>query len=151
MNDSAELKRMGTPGGMNLRLSGFFALLGLIGARLLEPAVDGVGTHRQLGLPACPMLTLSGLPCPFCGLTTSLALAVRGEWTASLRVQPLGLFVLLTALTLVCLNLPAIYRRIDFDKLVHSRRGTIFVYTFLFILLLSWFYKIASLKFTLFN
>lgn len=97
------------------------------------------------------MLSVTGLPCPFCGLTTSLALAVRGEWIASLRVQPLGIFVLLTALILVGLNLPTIYRRIDFDKLVRSRRGTIFVYTFLLIILLSWFYKIASLKFTLFN
>lgn len=97
------------------------------------------------------MLSVTGLPCPFCGLTTSLALAVRGEWIASLRVQPLGIFVLLTALILVGLNLPTIYRRIDFDKLVRSRRGTLFVYTFLLIILLSWFYKIASLKFTLFN
>jgi len=97
------------------------------------------------------MLSVTGLPCPFCGLTTSLALAVRGEWIASLRVQPLGIFVLLTALILVGLNLPTFYRRIDFDKLVRSRRGTIFVYTFLLIILLSWFYKIASLKFTLFN
>ena len=33
-------------------------------ARLLEPAKSGIGTHEQLGLPACVIHTHNGYPCP---------------------------------------------------------------------------------------
>ena len=35
-----------------------------------------MGTHQQLGLPPCNFVTLTGYPCPACGMTTSFALLV---------------------------------------------------------------------------
>ena len=43
-------------------------------AALLEPAIDGHGTHTQLGLGNCSFLAATEVPCPMCGATTSFAL-----------------------------------------------------------------------------
>lgn len=63
----------------------------------LTPSAAGVGTHMQLGLPACGFLARTGWPCPSCGLTTSFALAARGRFADAAFVQPFG-FVLFVAL-----------------------------------------------------
>jgi hypothetical protein len=61
-------------------------LLGLLAtAACLEPAKEGYGTHRKLGLAECGFLTLTkdlrpgGFRCPACGMTTSWAHLVRGQ------------------------------------------------------------------------
>ncbi|MBM3787244.1 MAG: DUF2752 domain-containing protein [Acidobacteria bacterium] len=56
----------------------------------LIPDGNGLGTHTQLGLPACGFRTLTGKACPSCGLTTSFALAVRGRFLDAAAVQPFG-------------------------------------------------------------
>jgi hypothetical protein len=74
----------------------------VVAARLDPYGPDGrpltIGTHRQLGLPECNFLRLTGRPCPSCGMTTSFALLVHGDWIASLRANAvgtlLGLFLL---------------------------------------------------------
>ena len=50
-------------------LAGCVALLSV--AAWLTPDELGVGSHQQLGLPPCSMLTLTGYPCPTCGMTTA--------------------------------------------------------------------------------
>ena len=40
-------------------------ILGL--AVWLEPEASGVGTHQQLGLDGCAILSVWGIPCPMCG------------------------------------------------------------------------------------
>ena len=47
-------------------------------------------THTQLGMPACNFVTLTGKPCPSCGMTTSFALLVRGDVGASARANWVG-------------------------------------------------------------
>jgi hypothetical protein len=69
------------------------ALAVLITATLLPPARAGVGTHQRMGFPACAWMATTGLPCPTCGMTTSFSHFVRGNWVASVYVQPMG-FVL---------------------------------------------------------
>lgn len=67
-------------------------------AASLTPASAGVGTHQQLGLAPCSLLSLSGYPCPTCGMTTAFSLAVRGRFFAAFTAQPAGLvFAMLTA------------------------------------------------------
>ena len=86
--------------GMNIR----FALLAvamipislLAIASQLEPSASGLGTHQQLGLPPCSFRMLLGIRCPGCGMTTSWAYFVRGQWDASLAVS-LGGFLLALA------------------------------------------------------
>jgi hypothetical protein len=49
-----------------------------------------MGTHKQLGLPECNFVRLTGLPCPSCGMTTSFALLMHGDLGNSLRANPVG-------------------------------------------------------------
>ena len=131
---------------LKLRVIGLVSLLLMLLARLLSPSSTGVGTHQQLGLPTCPFLLMTGFPCPLCGITTSLSLAVRGEWHSALETQPFGLLVFLGGTILVMMGFSPIRHRIDLKNLIHSRRGTIFVYTLTILFILSWCYKIASMK-----
>lgn len=39
----------------------------------------------------CPLLTLTGIPCPLCGMTRAVVAAEHGHWLASLRFNPLGI------------------------------------------------------------
>ncbi|MDG2389340.1 MAG: DUF2752 domain-containing protein [Planctomycetaceae bacterium] len=69
------------------------AVLMLIGfglASYLTPSKTGRGTHRQLGLPPCSILSLTNTPCPTCGMTTSFSHFVRGEWAAAVRANTSG-------------------------------------------------------------
>lgn len=47
-------------------------------------------THRQLGLPRCNMVELTGKPCPACGMTTSFALLTHGDVPNSLKANWVG-------------------------------------------------------------
>jgi hypothetical protein len=74
-----------------------FALL--LQALRLVPSPTGLGTHTQMGLQPCYLITLCGLPCPTCGMTTSFAWFARGNIAASFYVQPMG--CVLAVLTVV--------------------------------------------------
>jgi hypothetical protein len=63
----------------------------LITAARLTPDVHGMGTHRQLGLPPCGFVEVTGLPCPSCGMTTAFASTVHGHVLQALRAQVAGL------------------------------------------------------------
>jgi hypothetical protein len=41
------------------------------------------------GLP-CPLRTLTGVPCPFCGMTTATVAITHGNWAAAAAVNPLA-------------------------------------------------------------
>lgn len=59
-------------------------------------------THTQLGMPPCNFVTLTGKPCPSCGMTTSFALLVRGDVANSMRANWVGsIMCVLWALALV--------------------------------------------------
>lgn len=65
-------------------------LLGLLAtAAALEPSSRGFGTHQQLGLAQCSMLSFTGgrLRCPSCGMTTSWAHMMRGQVLGALRAN----------------------------------------------------------------
>jgi hypothetical protein len=52
------------------------------------------------GLP-CPLRTLTGVPCPFCGTTTSVEDVFRGHPLGAVQASLLGPFVIVAALALV--------------------------------------------------
>lgn len=64
----------------------------------LEPETKGFGTHQQLGLGGCTVLTMSGYPCPMCGMTTTFThMAHLSPWMA-LKTQPFGVVLFLGTL-----------------------------------------------------
>jgi hypothetical protein len=79
---------------------GAAAVLGL--AAWFTPAEAGLGTHEQLNLPPCNWVTILGLPCPTCGMTTAFAHAANGDFLASFHAQPMGfVLALATAMALI--------------------------------------------------
>jgi hypothetical protein len=85
-----------TPGGraFALFITGI-SLSVLLIALSLSPSPAGLGTHQALGYQRCQFLLTTGLPCPTCGMTTSFAHFVRGQWLASFYVQPMGFLLAL--------------------------------------------------------
>lgn len=70
-------------------------------ALCLEPDPRGYGTHQRLGLPECTIRSLFDGPCPGCGMTTSFAYFVRGEFRASAQANPAGLWMAAGCLALI--------------------------------------------------
>lgn len=70
------------------------------------------GTHRQLGLPACTLKSLTGVGCPTCGMTTTFSLLMHADPKAAWQTNWAGCFVALLTATgtvwfmMVALGLP---------------------------------------------
>ena len=71
------------------------AALGTLAAAATLPFLPG-----HPGLP-CPLRTLTGVPCPLCGMTTSVEATVHAHVLAALRANPAGPLLLLAALALI--------------------------------------------------
>jgi hypothetical protein len=69
-------------------------------AMWLTPDPRGFGTHLQLGLPECSFRSATGMNCPHCGMTTSFAWFVRGQWQRSFQVNPAGLMLAMSVVVL---------------------------------------------------
>lgn len=122
------------------------ALTGVFVAAFVIDPYDADGnpktsaTHTQLGMPPCNFVTLTGKPCPSCGMTTSFALLVRGDVAASLRANWVGsVMCVLWATTLVWALASGIRGRPLF---VPPRRGelvfTVVVGVMLLLMLARW-------------
>jgi hypothetical protein len=59
-------------------------------AMWLTPSEKGYGTHTQLGLGGCTMMTLTGWPCPMCGMTTTFTLMAHLRPIDAFFTQPFG-------------------------------------------------------------
>ena len=66
---------------------------GLVAAAAVWPMLP---LHPPL---ACPLRSLTGIPCPFCGMTRACVAAVHGHLGASLSFNPGGVLIVLLALT----------------------------------------------------
>jgi len=61
----------------------------------LAPDPRGYGTHERLGMLPCLTMKLWHVPCPGCGVTTSVVLAAHAHLIASAMNQPFGFLVAL--------------------------------------------------------
>ena len=75
----------------DLRIAGGVMLAGAAALPLL-PGPDG--------LP-CPLRALTGIPCPFCGMTTSVTAAVHLDVAAAVAANPAGLVAVVAAIVLL--------------------------------------------------
>lgn len=71
------------------------AALAMLGAGATLPLLPG-----HAGLP-CPLRTLTGVPCPICGMTTSVEATVHGHLLSALQANPAGPLAVLAAVALV--------------------------------------------------
>jgi hypothetical protein len=71
------------------------AALAMLAAAATLPLLPG-----HAGLP-CPLRTLIGVPCPLCGMTTSVEATVHGHLLDALRANPAGPLAVLAALVLL--------------------------------------------------
>jgi hypothetical protein len=60
-----------------------------VGAASLGAVYPALQAHTGWpGLP-CPLRTLTGVPCPFCGMTTATVALSHGEWGSAAAANPL--------------------------------------------------------------
>src|SRR5436190_800458 len=71
------------------------AAIALLGAAPVLALLPG-----HAGLP-CPLRTLTGVPCPLCGGTTSVEDVFHGHVVAALQANPLGPAVIVAAVLLL--------------------------------------------------
>jgi hypothetical protein len=111
----------------------------------LEPADQGHGTHRQLGLNGCSFLTASGYPCPMCGATTTFTLWAHLDPIRGIVNQPFASLLFLMTLGTLGLSLVELvdprdrWRRLLSTLAPYEGR---LATAFLAIMGLSWIYKI---------
>ncbi|MEX1025842.1 MAG: DUF2752 domain-containing protein [Planctomycetota bacterium] len=131
-----------------------WALLGsvpLVAAVLLwlsriEPDPRGFGTHEQLGLASCLPMRLWDVPCPGCGVTTSVALALHGRLWDSFVNQPFGALVaVLLALYLVVVPL-AHFRGADLGRWIERPPARWVIAALGLFVLGSWVWKFLQLR-----
>lgn len=63
----------------------------MLGAAFVLPALPG---HPGI---ACPLRRLTGIPCPLCGMTTSVEATVHGHIGRALAANPGGIGVVIAA------------------------------------------------------
>ncbi len=144
------LPRPGGPARVGLKERAFAAVMGvgllsvLVVAAGLTPSAEGHGTHTRLGIPPCSWASLSGYPCPTCGMTTSFAHAADGNVLRAIRVQPAGalLCVLTAAGFWGAMHVAATGSRLG--RLVGNAMSNRVMWIALAVLLGGWGYKLAT-------
>jgi len=115
----------------------------------LQASPEGVGTHTQLGMSSCTMLTWTAMPCPMCGMTTTFAHLAQGQVVAGALNQPMGLVLFLLTLAAAGLALCELVRprgRIDHVLAWIVQRDLLLASAGLVGLIGGWVYKIFWMR-----
>jgi hypothetical protein len=116
----------------------------LITAGRLSPGNRHMGVHQQLGLLPCGFVTMTGLPCPTCGMTTAFAHAAHGHPIEAIRSQLAGFVLaiatLLLGLTAATATVTGRYPAVNWYRVNPTR----FVWWVIGLLVVSWALKIVT-------
>ena len=80
-----------------------WSALAVLGAGVALPLLGNPG-------PGCPLRSATGIPCPLCGMSTSVSATVRGDVAEAMTAAPAGIVLVLLALWLVVTGGP---RRVE--------------------------------------
>ena len=61
-----------------------------VGGAMLAVGAGLAHVPGNPGLP-CPLRTITGVPCPFCGMTTSVKAVMRADLGTAVAANPLGI------------------------------------------------------------
>jgi hypothetical protein len=114
----------------------------LLTAAALPPSPEGVGTHIQMGFQNCQFLKTTGLPCPTCGLSTCFAWFVRGNWLASIYIQPMGFLLALATCACFWGGLYIALSGKPIHRLLRQVPATFFVPLLMGLAVAAWAWKI---------
>jgi hypothetical protein len=100
------------------------------------------------GLPAwnCPIRTVTGIPCPGCGLTRAVMQFLHGDITSSLQTHAFApIFILALMIMFAALFLPEKYRRTLISTIRHMETHNGFTSYFLLALMLYWCIRLMGI------
>ncbi|MBL8859726.1 MAG: DUF2752 domain-containing protein [Planctomycetes bacterium] len=124
---------------------GSIALLVVLGV-LIDPDPRGFGTHERLGLPSCKPMDWWNIPCPGCGVTTSMALAAHGSFWAAIRNQPFGFVVVIGLPVFAAWAVVSALRGKNLAQEVSRWRLGRLGIALIVIMVASWIYKFALVR-----
>lgn len=110
----------------------------------VSPDERGFGTHEKLGLPPCGILKVTGIPCPGCGVTTSVSLAASGQFADSFVNQPFGLFFALSSAAFALFAFWTHFRGKDLYEIVRKLRFRRWGIAIGIAMGVSWIYKVIQ-------
>lgn len=79
----------------------------MLAAAMVRPLVPG-----EPGLP-CPLRLTTGIPCPLCGMTTSVTAAAHLDLAQAAAANPVGILAVVVALALLVVRRPS---RLDLPR-----------------------------------
>ena len=118
-------------------------------ALYLTPDPGGMGTHRQLGLGGCTILTMTGYPCPMCGMTTTFTHLAHLHLIQGTVNQPFGLVLFsLTVLAALVGGADLIRPGRRWRRILGwvDRHENVVAFGLLGGMLVGWLYKIILVK-----
>ena len=125
----------------------FFPSAAVLGTAIhLSPDPSGMGTHKQLGLSECGFLSLTQLPCPMCGMTTTFTHLAHFQIIEGVVNQPFGLILFSgTVVAAVVGGLDLILARGRWRSVLSwlEQRESIVASVLILGMLFGWIYKIA--------
>lgn len=87
----------------------------------LTPSKTGFGTHTQLIPIPCMFRQLLHVPCPSCGVTTSLSCILHGQFIDSLRAHPLGFFFFAIMIIIMIASLIGIIKNYSWWRVLEKK------------------------------
>lgn len=93
----------------------------LVVLSLLTPAPSGIGTHQQIIPVPCLFRLVIKIPCPSCGLTTSVVYLLHGDIINSIKAHLLGLLFMMALMAILFTSIIGMIKNRAWWKIVEKR------------------------------